>query len=219
MDRKSSGDMDFDPSMFEITDEKFKQYLDSVVSVMKNAGLGKKSMPPHVVAFIRPFMPDGGPALGDIEMVAIGINDEFNEAKHKRAIMEQIGAKFRTMKVVPVAVFLASEVWMAQQDPKAKKNMMPRDDPNRSECLMVCGRTLPNDCKAMVAIEVKRDADDIMRQSKDPITITDKAVIGTGLIDTIFNAFLDESIELEESCFNEVDMGDDKDADKDKDNE
>lgn len=205
MDRNNIGNLNawFDISMVETSDAKFAEMFDMSVESAMVFGIGKTSMPPLILVHVRPFLGMGQQALGDTELMVICVDNDFNESDIKKKICNQIGAKMRAEKVVPVAIFFTAEAWMSRQE-QSSDMTMPSEDPNRMECIIVAGRTLGGDCKAMQIIEVTRDTENNMQRGKHSEKMTDPKRIQTTIVDHIFDGFIDQSIKLNPEVFREI---------------
>jgi len=188
-----------DPSAMDITDEKFKELCDMTVRMVEKVGLhGKeKSLMPVIFVHHRSIV-EGG-MLSDIEHTVVGIADGFNDGDKKREIVRKIGRKIWDQKLLPVAIFMASEAWMSHIDVKDKKNVdldnlpMPSKDPNRKECLMIAGRTISYDCKIGIMIPIKRDENDYMHRDMDLEEIKTKD-LDMYLLNHFFHGFFEKLV-------------------------
>lgn len=174
----------------EITDEKFKEIADTTLKVIEENDLGKGGMNPVLFIHSRPWL---GGQLGDIEGMVVVIDQEFNNAETKTKVLKQIGAQVSQMKLVPVAVFMASEAWvsMGTKEQPPDMNRMPSQDPNRKECIMVAGKTIMKDCQIGMMILIKRDADGNMIRDGET-TITNE--IDTHLLNQFFTGYFEKAI-------------------------
>lgn len=152
-----------DLSAMDISNEQFDKMTEQTVKMVENLGLNAESMMPKLVVHHRHLV-EGG-MLSDISATLIAIADGFNDSNEKRQLLRNLGRKFYKDMEVPCAVFMASEAWTSV---KIKENLndglMPSQDPDRKEVLIISGRTMEGECKVGVSIPVRRDDKNIMRR-------------------------------------------------------
>lgn len=173
----------------EITDEKFKEFADATLKVIEENDLGKGGMNPVLFIHARPWQER---QLGDIEGMVVVIDQEFNNQEIKTKVLKQIGAQVAQMKLIPVAVFMASEAWMSMgtKEQPLDMNLMPSQDPNRKECIIVAGKTIMRDCQIGMMIPIKRDKDGNMIRDGET-TITHE--IGTFILNQFFIGYFEQA--------------------------
>lgn len=154
-----------DPDSMDITDEMFQELTDITVEMVEETELGKnKDMAPMLMVHFREF--DKSMMPSDIQGAVIVITGGFNpDTKHD--MLRALGLQFFDKRWFPVAVFMVSEAWMssvAQEEYKKEGYVpvMPSQDPNRKECIMIAGQTTNSDCKVGVSIPIGHDKDGIM---------------------------------------------------------
>ncbi len=154
------------PDAVDITDEQFKKMSEETFRLVEEVGIGEKTMCPAVIIHHRSINEDG---LTDIETTCVTIASDFNEQSQKQEVIANIGRKFFISKKIPIAIFLASEAWTSTSNKEMPK-VMPSQDPNRKECIMVAGRTLAGECKSLSMTVVGRDSEGRMTKTDEQIT-------------------------------------------------
>ncbi len=79
---------------------------------------------------------------------------DFNEDHEKRTALMAVGRKLYAEKVLPLAVALSCEAWLAQDPPKG---IEPRHFAGKREVALVVAQSIGNKLTKMVSIAVKRD--------------------------------------------------------------
>jgi hypothetical protein len=163
-----------DPSYMDITDEKFQDLTDITVKMVEETELGKsKDMAPMLMVRFREFDDKFMPS--DIQGAVIVVAGGF-DPDTKQDILRSIGRMHFEKRWFPVAVFMISEAWMSSitqedYDKQGGVSVMPSQDPNRKECIMIAGRTTNGDCKVGVNIPIVHDKDGIMiRDGENMVT-------------------------------------------------
>lgn len=152
-----------DLSAVDISDQQFDQMTEQTVKMVEDLGLNTVSMMPSLIVHHRHIVDNG--ALSDMSATLVGIGVDFNDGREKRNILRNLGRKFYDDHEIPCAVFMASEAWTSHKAKECLEDgMMPSQDPDRKEVLLVSGRTIAGECKVGVSIPVKRDDKDIMHR-------------------------------------------------------
>lgn len=160
----------------DITDEKFKELTDLTVSMVEETELGKhKDMAPMLMVHFREMIIEPGKQMeiSDIQSAIVVVAGGFDD-KTKNQTVRAIGNQFFEKKWFPVAVFMVSESWVSHIAPEDLDNPdrpMPRDDPNREECIMIAGRTPAGDCQIGVSIPITHDSDGVMIRKSENIVV------------------------------------------------
>lgn len=176
-----------DPSCMDITDEKFKELTDITVRMIEDCDLGKsKDMSPVITIHFREFTEQFVP--GDIQTAVMVLSGGMSDEDEKYETIKNTGRMCFAKKWFPVAVFLSAESWKSDkpdQYPQASK------DPDRTECIVIAGRTPGNECKIMVMIPIGRDMDGNMIRSGENV-VTNKAE--THLLNQFFYGFFEKVV-------------------------
>lgn len=161
-----------DPACLEITDEKFQELTDITVSMVEEAELGKnKDMAPMLMVHFREF--DQNMMPSDIQGAILVIAGGF-DTDTKQDALRALGRQFFEKRWFPVAVFMIAESWMSHMSKEDYEKaggvtVMPSEDPNRKECIMIAGRS--TDCRVGVSIPIIHDKDGIMiRDGENVVT-------------------------------------------------
>lgn len=88
----------------------------------------------------------------------------FNEDKEKRDSLYSIGRRLYPQRKMPIAVFLISEAWMS---PKSV-GVQPGEHPERSEVIVIFGRSMVPERSVLVCTPVERRADNTIVTKGDP---------------------------------------------------
>lgn len=155
-----------DRSSLDITDEKFDELTKLTVNMVENVEIDKsKDFAPMLMVHFRQFNDDL--TLSDIQSAIVVVAGGFNPDT-KQDILHSLGNEFFNRKHFPVAVFMISEAWMSHIKPEEYKagapRLMPSEDPNRKECIMIAGRTVYGECKVGINIPIIHDAEGIIRR-------------------------------------------------------
>lgn len=175
----------------DITDGKFKELTDLTVSMVEDTELGKnKDMAPMLMVHFREMTQEPGKQMevSDIQGAIVVIAGGFDD-KTKNTTVRAIGKQFFDKKWFPVAVFMVSESWVSHIAPEDLDNPdrpMPRDDPNREECIMIAGRTPAADCKVGVSIPIIHDSNGIMTRKGENIVVNELEMY---LLNQFFHGF------------------------------
>lgn len=183
-----------DASCIDITDEKFQELTDITVKMVEGAELGKsKDMAPMLMVHFREFDKNFMPS--DIQSAVIVVAGAF-EPNNKQSTLQAIGSKFYEKKWFPVAVFMIAESWMSEVKAEDYKkdghvSVMPSEDPNRKECIMIAGRTTGGECKVGVMIPIVHDEDGIMVRDGENTATKELEMF---LLNYFFQGFFEKSV-------------------------
>jgi hypothetical protein len=178
-----------DISALEISSITFKKYLDMTVDMVTSMGIGKKDMMPVVTVYYRVISDTKG-MLSDVETAIFGIGAGFNEDREKRKLMFGIGVSLFDKQMLPAAVFMSSEAWIATAKIGEKLPGRPSDCPDRKEVLMISGRSVDGEDKAIIGIPVDRDDGGLMQKADEqPISAHSSQNIYTNLLDMVLIGF------------------------------
>lgn len=179
-----------DPASLDISSEKFEEMSASAVKFIESQ-LGEDTMMPHFLVWARPMV-KGMAALGDVELSVYAIAQDFTDPHIKRGLLRSIGLRTYDENLAPVAVFMASEIWVATvPGGETMKHKMPSEDPNRKEALMATGIGLNSDGKfdyISTMIPIRRDEKNLMQRDGENQTMT---MGDGGLLMEFFNGFFE----------------------------
>lgn len=158
-----------DTDAVDISDEELKEMARKATEIVTKIAVGTDGMNPMVMVHYRDLAEDPS-QLTDMKQVLVVIASDFNEDEEKREAMREIGIQCKDKKMIPCAVFMASEAWMSMQDKKdvdANGFTRPRDDPNRKEVLIISGMTIKKEVIAGM-IPIKRDENNLIVKDGEP---------------------------------------------------
>lgn len=160
-----------DMSAFELSAEKFNECANEVLKYIEHASMEaskdeetKAGPPPALIVYTKQVANDEG-QLSDLERTCIIIDSGWDTAEAKRKTLRKIGIKFYELKVFPIAAFLICEAWVSRS--KERPTMMPSEDPNRTEVVMVDWATLSKDESILIAREIIRDSNGVVTGFKE----------------------------------------------------
>lgn len=178
-----------DPDAIEITDEKYHELRQLSIEMVQSTILGKaKEMAPVLFVHYRKFQEDG--MLGDLEHAVVVIASGFGDTDTKFKTVFALGVRFNEEKMVPAAVFMGSEAWLSSMP---KPDVMPRDDPDRKECIVISGKDISGDLKSITMIPIGHDADgNIIREGED-MKYPNEATMESPLLDQFYHGFFNKA--------------------------
>lgn len=173
-----------DPACMDITDEKFQELTDITVKLIEDCDLGKKgmcaTMMVHYREFNKQFMPS------DIHSAVIVLAGGMADEEQKYATIKELGRQCFYKKWFPVAVFLAAESWSSDRPDLYER---ASQDPNKTECIFISGRTPAGDCKIGIHIPLGRDEDGNMIRAGDNRIIKELEMY---LLNKFFHGFFEK---------------------------
>lgn len=178
-----------DPDAIEITDEKYHELREISIEMIQDTILGKvKDMAPVLFVHYRKFQESG--MLGDLEHAIVMMTSGFGDTDTKFKTVFALGVKFNDERMVPAAVFMGSEAWISSNPSSV---MMPRDDPDRKECIVIAGKSIGTECKSITMIPIGHDADgNIIRDGED-MKYPNEATMESPLLDQFYYGFFSKA--------------------------
>lgn len=174
-----------DPSSIEISDEKYHELRKLSIEMVEDTIIGKvKEMAPVLFVHFRKLQ-EGG-MIGDLEHAIVVIADGFRETESKYKTIFTIGQRFEEEKMIPAAVFMGSEAWTSR-NPKA--GVMPSQDPDRKEVIVLSGVSIGRECRSITMIPIKHDADGKIIRDGEEEKYPEGAQIESPLLDQFFHGF------------------------------
>lgn len=146
------------PENTVLTDEQFKEHVKNHREAAQDSINGDDDhFIPRLTVIIRK-------EDGTEELVVCVLNLPLNEVEEKQQALFMCGEKFYNEQKIVIGIVFSSEAWMSRQDKKEykEKPVMPRDDPNKVEVVIVAGSGLKAGQKHMVSIPIWRDGKDKM---------------------------------------------------------
>lgn len=112
----------------------------------------------------------------------------FNEYEEKRDALMTVGRRVFAERVVPLAITLSCEAWLAQQD-EIPSGGMPRDSATKREAVILAAASMGRKFQSLTAIIVERDPENRMIAKED--IDYDKATKSAGaqILDHFFLGF------------------------------
>lgn len=173
------------PDCMDITDEKFQELTDVTVKMVEETELGKnKSMYAMLMVHFREFNEQFMPS--DIQGAVTVLAGGMSNAEEKHETIKHVGRMCFEKRWFPVAVFMVAESWQSKNYPKYKQ---ASEDPDRTECIMIAGKTPKNDCKVGIMIPLARDKDGTMIRGGDNMVTKE---IETYLLNQFFWGFFEK---------------------------
>lgn len=146
------------PENAVLTDEQFKEHVkkhrEMTETMLKDPS---EHFSPSLTVIVRQ-------EDGTEELTMCFLHVPFNEAEEKHKALFTVGTKFYDEQKIVIGVVLSSEAWVSRQDKKdyEREPVMPRDDPNKTEAVIVAGSGARHDQKHVIAIPIKRDDKNMM---------------------------------------------------------
>lgn len=173
-----------DPASLDITDEKFQELTDITVKIVEDCDLGNKRMCPALFVHFRQLNEQS--VLGDIQHAVIVLAGGMADKDQKHETIKRVGQQCFEKKWYPLAVFMAAESWRSEkpdQYPQASK------DPDRTECIVIAGRTINDDCKITIIIPLGRDKDGNMVRDGENVVWKEAEMY---LLNNFFHGFFEK---------------------------
>ena len=145
-----------------ISDDDFNKQLQANVDFMKKY-FSEKSRHGFAPQFV---------AVNMKHEVVIGlVADLPSDSEERHKMMYALGRKFKKENdFFPVCIFFLSEAWMRGQVEKGEKVQLPiRDNPSKTECIVVSGMTLDGRTN-MATIPMARGAHDVVMLKEPTVT-------------------------------------------------
>lgn len=138
-----------------ITDEDFDQELKKFFERDVEGYEAPEDMnePSQMQKVLALGMPEKGER--PLYYIAIHSGPEWEDDKIKHRAMEGLGMQLHEHKFKPVVMFHASDVWVSRKYEEHKKGLMPRNDPDHEDAILMCGMTL--DGRTNMAIAFVKD--------------------------------------------------------------
>lgn len=182
-----------DPSSLEISDETYRKLHDLSIEMVKETILGKaREMCPVLFVHFRQIDKESG-MLGDLQHAVVVIACGFGDKK--RETIFDIGKQFSEKQMIPAAVFMGAESWMSR---KPKAGVIPSQDPDREEVIVIQGKSIGKECSSMTTIPISRNEDGFIIQSGEPFVMPDKGTLETPLLDQFYYGFFDKAMKRHE---------------------
>lgn len=179
------------PSDIEISDDKYHELREISIEMVSDTILGKaKEMAPVLFVHFRKFNEDG--MLGDLEHAVVVVADGFGDTESKYKTVFNIGKRFEEEKMVPAAVFMGNEAWMSNNP---KPGLMPRNDPERKEVIIIAGRSIGGECRSITMIPIGHDVDGLIIKDGEEFKLPDGGTIASPLLDEFYIGFFSKAKE------------------------
>lgn len=149
--------------------------------------LGKaKEMAPVLFVHYRKIEENG--AFGDLEHSIVMIASGFGDTDSKYKTIFELGRKFYEEEMFPAAVFMGTEAWISKQT-----EVMPRDDPDKQEYIIISGVSVGKECRSINMIPIGHDKDGYIIREGEEMKYPDGTTIESPLLDQFFIGFFSES--------------------------
>lgn len=179
------------PSDIEISDETYHELRELSIQLVEETILGKaKDMAPVLFVHYRRVNEDG--MYGDLEHAIVVVADGFQDTESKYKTVFSLGKRFEQERMIPAAIFMGNEAWLSHNP---QPGLMPRDDPERKECIVIAGRSIGGECKSLTMIPISHDADGFIIRSGEDEKHPEAAEMKTPLLDQFFIGFFSDAKE------------------------
>lgn len=111
----------------------------------------------------------------------------FNEDWEKRQVLMGIGMQMCQEKIIPLAIALSCEAWLAHDPPKG---VQPRHFAGRQEAVIVVAQSLGNALIKFVSIKVKRDSANRMEVIEESEPDREIKAVRLPILDHFFRGFV-----------------------------
>lgn len=181
-----------DSGLSDVKDE-FRDYLDEFVDTVKEIAAeelrSNGEIPPTLTVTLM---------KGDERVIGQSALDFSSIEKKERSIISAAESLFesRLEAGTPTSIVLVSEVWVSTEKEGEFSGLLPSENPNRIECLMIAGLDITFNRKVMM-FDIIRNGDNVSlkeRNDKD-------CVMRTPLLDKFFMTY---STRLVESIGNQA---------------
>jgi hypothetical protein len=117
-----------------VTKEEFDEFENQIKELAAKLHGESDDMMPHLFVMARNME-------GEKKLVIVALATDFNDTDDKKRALSTVGKKFYEEQLLPVAVFMNCEAWVAsmKKEEYEKNPVMPRDHPDKKEVALLAG--------------------------------------------------------------------------------